>query len=142
MVSYATVAEQLVYEIGDPCNYILPDVVCDFSNVKLTTVLGESDMVSVTGAKGKPPPRTYKVSATHADGFRATAVCPVIGQQSVEKGERTAKHIIKRCQRIFEQMGWEDFRRVHIEMLGSECNYGKMQGNGVIFYILLLILTR
>ena len=63
------------------------------------------------------------------DGYRATAVCPIIGQHSVDKGERTAKHIISRCRRIFERLGLDDFTRVHVEMLGSECNYGTMRAN-------------
>ena len=63
LVSWATVAEQLLYEIGDPKSYILPDVVCDFSNVQLKELSsGEEGGVLVTGVLGKPPTDQFKVS--------------------------------------------------------------------------------
>ena len=129
MVTVATVSEQVVYEIGDPCHYHLPDVTCDFSHINLEPVTGESDAVAVDGVIGKKPSEMYKVSATYMDGYRATAVCPVVGPNSVSKGERVAKYIIKRCQNIFQSLGLNDFKRTNVEMLGSEGNYGPLRGN-------------
>ncbi|XP_076319411.1 uncharacterized protein LOC143230179 [Tachypleus tridentatus] len=122
LVTTATVAEQLVYEIGDARRYQLPDVICDFSNVQLKQV-GENEVL-VEGAKGRPASPFYKVCATYSDGFRATAVCPVKGPRSIQKAQKTAEAILKRCSQIFKKLGLEGFRRTHIDILGSEQSYG------------------
>ncbi|XP_040887573.1 uncharacterized protein lratb.1 isoform X2 [Toxotes jaculatrix] len=125
LVSFGTVAEQLVYEIGDPRRYLLPDVTCDFSQVVIKEVPGvEGGAVSVTGARGFAPSHDYKVCATYMDGFRATAVCPVGGPRAAEKARRTADSIIRRTKRMFEQLGLEDFSSVNIQVLGAEDTYG------------------
>ncbi|XP_038841238.1 uncharacterized protein LOC120039989, partial [Salvelinus namaycush] len=130
LVSFGTVAEQLVYEIGDPQKYLLPDVTCDFSNVNITEVAGvEGGMVKVTGARGFAPSNDYKVCATYMDGYRATAVCPVGGPRATEKARRTAESIIKRTRRMFKQLGLEDFTSVNIQVLGAEDTYGPHSNN-------------
>ncbi|XP_065806357.1 uncharacterized protein lratb.1 [Labrus bergylta] len=126
LVSFGTVAEQLVYEIGDPRRYLLPDVVCDFSRVGLKRVPGvDGGAVRVTGARGFAPSHDYKVCATYMDGFRATAVCPVGGPRATEKARRVADSIIKRTKRIFKQLALEDFSSVNIQVLGAEDTYGE-----------------
>ena len=62
LVNKGTVSEQLLYEIGDPAHYFLPDVVCDFTQVQVDQLPG--DMVYVSGARGNPPTGEYKVSET------------------------------------------------------------------------------
>ncbi|KAK2908604.1 hypothetical protein Q8A67_004441 [Cirrhinus molitorella] len=130
LVSFGTVAEQLVYEIGDPQRYLLPDVTCDFSNVTITEIPDvDGGAVKVGGAKGSSPSGDYKVCATYMDGFRATAVCPVGGPRAVEKARKTAESIIKRTQRIFKQLGLEDYAEVNIQVLGAEDTYGPHAAN-------------
>ncbi|XP_041359605.1 uncharacterized protein LOC121375943 [Gigantopelta aegis] len=124
LVSTATVSEQLLYEIGDPAHYFLPDVVCDFTNVSLNEVA--ENMVQVTGARGNPPSGEYKVSATYADGYRSTVVVPVGGPRASQKVKKSAEAIIKRCRRIFHQLHLDDFNEVHMEILGNESMYGSL----------------
>jgi hypothetical protein len=68
-VSLATVTEQLMYEMGDPQNYITPDGIADFTSIKLQAD-GEN-RVRVSGITGKPATEFYKVSVSFADGFKA-----------------------------------------------------------------------
>ncbi|XP_077598163.1 uncharacterized protein LOC144213524 isoform X6 [Stigmatopora nigra] len=130
LVSFGTAAEQLVYEIGDPRRYVLPDVTCDFSHALIQEVPGvEGGAVRVSGAKGSAPPRDYKVCATYMEGFRATAVCPLGGPRAAEKARRTAESIVKRTRRIFKRLALEDFTHVHVQVLGAEDTYGAHAAN-------------
>jgi hypothetical protein len=122
LVSVPTVAEQILYEIGDPSRYVLPDVVCDFTHVKLTQA-GEH-RVAVEGAKGLAPTPTYKVSATYQDGFRATAQLTIVGFEAAAKARRTAEAILERTRGLFKEAGWGDYTATAIDVLGAEADYG------------------
>ncbi|MFM8472632.1 MAG: acyclic terpene utilization AtuA family protein, partial [Candidatus Kapaibacterium sp.] len=64
-VTRETVSEQLLYEIGDPTQYITPDCIADFSSIQLRDEGG--NRVRVYGIKGKPATPFYKVSASYDD---------------------------------------------------------------------------
>lgn len=117
-----TVAEQIVYEIGDPSAYLLPDVTCDWRHVQLKQV-GEN-RVEVTGARGRAPTASYKVSATYQDGFRTTGTMMIGGVDAVKKAEAVAVAILKRTRAMFAQRGLADYTRTDVEVLGSEANWG------------------
>lgn len=131
LVSPATVAEQLVYEIGDPRRYCLPDVTCDFSSVTISPIAGrEGEAVLVKGARGLAPSDQYKISATYASGYRITAVCVVMGTKAAAKGRKTAEAILKRVRGIYKLLGMEDFQRVHVQIIGAEDSFGKNKAVG------------
>lgn len=128
LVSVGTVSEQLVYEIGDPACYMLPDVTCDFTAVKIEQIA--ENRVRVSNAKGRAPSDRYKVSATYLDGFRAVAHMTIGGIDAREKAQRSAEAILKRTRRIFTQLNLGDYRDTSIEILGAEAMYGPQAQDG------------
>src|SRR3954452_12275563 len=93
-VTEMTVKEQLLYEIGDPDNYLSPDVTVSF--LTLTVEDLGNDRVRVSGATGKPSPETLKVSATFRDGFRAAGTLTIIGRDARAKARRVGAFVLQR----------------------------------------------
>ena len=118
----AAVAEQMLYEIGDPAAYVLPDVVCDFSHVAIEQE--GPDRVRVTGARGYAPPATYKVSATMLDGFRCAGSMVIVGIDAAAKARRTGEAVLARTRAILKRLGMPDYARTAIELFGAEGLYG------------------
>ena len=121
-----TVGEQLLYEIGDPAAYYLPDVTCDFMGVTLTQ--DGPDRVLVKGARGKPPTGTYKVSATYAGGFRSIGSTVFAGFDAPEKARRTGEAIITRCEKMLGERGVGGFSAKQIDVIGNDTLYGHGDG--------------
>jgi hypothetical protein len=123
LVNAAVIAEQMLYEIGDPRRYLLPDVSCDFTQVRLTQLA--EHRVEVRGARGLAPGPAYKVSSTFLDGFRCNAQLTIVGIDAARKAQRTGEAILARTRALFGALGMADYTRTHIEVLGSEAgNFG------------------
>jgi hypothetical protein len=122
LVSFGTVAEQLVYEIGDPKAYVLPDVVCDFSEVRIEeTAPGR---MRVTGARGAPPSADYKVSVTWQDGYRVGAYLTIGGEDAARKAEKVADAVLRRCGAMLQLMKLPPYTEVSVETVGAEACFG------------------
>ncbi|MCG8692459.1 MAG: DUF1446 domain-containing protein [Minwuiales bacterium] len=122
IVTVPVVAEQMLYEIGDPQRYMLPDVVCDFTDVRMEQV-GEN-RVRVSGARGYAPTGAYKVSATYQDGYRSTMALTIGGIDADAKARKTADAILKRTRRMFADMNLGDYKDTCVEIVGAEAMYG------------------
>lgn len=126
IVNVGTVAEQMVYEIGDPQAYMLPDVTCDFSNVTITQ--SGDNVVRVEKAKGYTPSDSYKVSATYFDGFRVGTMMSFVGLEAAEKARVFAAAAFERTRYQLRQHNLADFEETSIEIIGDDSQYGAAAG--------------
>ncbi|MCA0873261.1 DUF1446 domain-containing protein [Seohaeicola saemankumensis] len=116
-VTPASVGEQMLYEIGDPRAYVLPDVICDFAQVEL--VQSGAGRVRVTGARGRAPTGRLKVSATWADGYRGGMVLQFNGRAARAKARAYAQAALDRAQAVLAGQGAPDYRQVSFECFGG-----------------------
>ena len=118
-INLMTVKEQTLYEVHDPANYITPDVVVDFTGIKLEQ-LGP-DRVRVTGLTGKPRTPTLKVSIGCIEGFIGEDMFFYAGPGALRRA-KLAKKILEERFKIVNLKA-EDVR---IDFLGVNAIHGEM----------------
>ena len=111
LVSPATVAEQLVYEMGDPQEYITPDVTADFGTIRLDE--DGKDRVRVHGIEGKENTPFLKISCSYLAGFKAAGQLTIVGPRAVDKAHLCAEIVWKRLERAGVTFA-EDAREVEV----------------------------
>ena len=117
-----TVKEQLLYELGDPKNYITPDCIADFTTVRLSDI--GPDRVGITGIRGGPRPETLKLSISYSDGWKAIGTLVYSWPGSVAKA-RAADRIVR--ERLVA-LGLT-FDEIHTELFGLNACFGPLPNN-------------
>jgi hypothetical protein len=119
-VDVSTVSHQLAYEMGDPSNYITPDVCADFTSFEIRDE--GDDRVRLTGVKGAPPTPTYKVSLSYHDGWKAVGQLTVSGPDALEKARLCSEIVWQRLS--MDGFEYSEGERL-IEFLGANvCHDG------------------
>jgi hypothetical protein len=121
-VSVQTITEQLVYEMGDPHSYITPDVIADFTTIKLAPD-GEN-RVLVSGIKGKPPTDKLKVSIAYRAGFKAVGTLVYAWPDALEKAQLADRVLRERLDRLGLR-----FERILSEFVGATATHGHLAGD-------------
>ncbi|MFZ2864540.1 MAG: acyclic terpene utilization AtuA family protein [Ignavibacteriaceae bacterium] len=118
-ISFETVAEQLLYEIGDPKSYITPDCIADFTSIKLQDM--GNDKVKVYDVKGFPETQFYKVSCSYADGFSAVSSLTYSWPQALSKAKAADEILRKRLANLNLQ-----FDEIRTEFVGYNSTHGPL----------------
>jgi hypothetical protein len=114
LVSEATVKEQLLYEIGDPKEYITPDCIADFTSIQLESD-GEN-RVHVFGIEGRPETETYKISASYNDGYKLASTLVYSWPDAVKKAKKAGEILKGRAEAL--DLDFDDFRVEYIGVNG------------------------
>lgn len=123
LMTPAVVKEQLLYEIGDPSAYVVPDVTCDLTELEVDD-LG-NNRVRVKGTKGHPPPSHYKVSMSYEGGYRIVTGLIYTWPDCIAKAKASSELILKRLARL-----GVPYRDVLVSIFGSDAVHGPMSQGG------------
>ena len=120
-VTRASVAEQILYEMGDPTDYITPDVVADFTKIRLDD-LGD-DRVRVHGVTGGPRTDFLKVSIAYASGWKATGTLTYAWPDAAAKAQAADRILRERLDRL-----GLSFDEIRTELVGWDSTHGPLVG--------------
>jgi len=123
MVTAATCKEQLLYEIHDPSSYITPDVVADFTGVRVAET--GKDRVAITGGKGRPRTETLKVSIGYRDGFIGEGQISYAGPGTVERGRLALEIVAERL-----KLTGVPFDEIRYDLIGVNSLHGDSRSAG------------
>jgi hypothetical protein len=118
-VSVPSVTEQLVYEMGDPREYITPDVIADFTSIQLRDA-GEN-RVEVSGIVGRPPTDKLKVSIAYRAGFKAVGTLVYAWPDALDKAELADRVLRERLDRLGLR-----FDQILTEFVGVSATHGAL----------------
>ncbi len=121
-VSVHTVSEQLVYEMGDPHAYITPDVIADFTTIRIEDA--GPDRVRVYGIKGAAPTDKLKVSIAYRAGFKAVGTLVYSWPDALEKAQLADRILRERLDRL-----GLSFDEILTEFVGVSATHGKLAGD-------------
>jgi hypothetical protein len=114
LISEQTVKEQLLYEIGDPTEYITPDCIADFTSISLEEA--GSNRVKVSGIKGRPETDTYKISASYNDGYKLSSTLVYSWPGALKKAKRAGEILQGRANAL--GLEYDDFRVEYVGVNG------------------------
>jgi hypothetical protein len=120
-VSRATVTEQIVYEVGDPSEYITPDVVADFTTIRLED--DGPDRVRVSGVRGRPRTEQLKVSIAYSSGYRAVGTMTYAWPDAPVKARMAERVLRERLDRLGLR-----FDQIRAELVGWNATHGHLVG--------------
>lgn len=120
-VDVAGVTEQLLYEIGDPANYITPDCIADFTTVQLTQ--DGAGRVRFSGARGRPATNCYKVSISYSAGYKAVGALVYSWPDAYQKARAADRILRERLDRLGLR-----FDAIHSEFVGANACHGITAG--------------
>jgi hypothetical protein len=118
-ISVAGVTEQLVYEMGDPREYITPDCVADFTTITLRQV--GKDRVRVSGVRGKPATDKLKVSVAYFYGYKAVGTLVYAWPDALKKAQAADRILRERL----KDLGLA-FDAIHTEFVGVDATHGRL----------------
>jgi hypothetical protein len=120
-ITVASVTEQLVYEMGDPNRYITPDVIADFTTIRLEQAA--QDRVRVSGVRGHRATEFLKVSVSYFYGYKAVGTLVYAWPDAYAKA-RAADRILRARLRT---LGLR-FEEVLTEFVGANATHGPLAG--------------